>query len=125
MRTRECAALLTKAAKQARAMNPGDDQSEFLGGIETLESCLRDALRVPVTVTPPFLGDGPQIGGSVFFVAVYEDGTEVQSRGTVADIRDGSVWAFVLGQRWPFEIPLDQTPGRELRGYYPKTEVLV
>ena len=57
------------------------------------------------------------IGEPIAFVAVFEDGTEVVSAGTVADVRDGSAWVYVLGYRWPFQVWDDETV--PMRGYYP------
>jgi len=59
------------------------------------------------------------IGEPVAFTAVFEDGTEANSAGTVTDVRDGSAWVFVLGYRWPFEITNDEAV--PMRGYYPQT----
>jgi hypothetical protein len=60
------------------------------------------------------------IGQVVDFVAVFEadESNTVKARGTVADIRNGRVWVFVLGCRWPFEIKIGD---KRRRGFYPLT----
>lgn len=59
-----------------------------------------------------------KIGDTVTFEAVFEDGTKAQATGTVADIRDDTAFAFVLGYRWPFTIALG---GRRYVGFYPRS----
>lgn len=67
-------------------------------------------------------GERMKIGQTIEFVAHFPDEPSLllpKTKGTVADIRDGHAYAFVIGYRWPFQISTVDAPVR--LGVYPRS----